>query len=663
MAWRRRDFLQTLGLVCGTLGFSASLPPAVMWQTAQALSGIQGRKWALLMGVNRYGPGFDLEGVQQDVKIQKNLLAHRFGFAANNILSLQGDEAIFENFQQSLQVDLKARVQPDDLLFVHFSGYGVRLMAETGPVPALVFPSANGPQAIALSTIQRWLEGLNPAQTVFVLDTSFDSAQHPPASYWYPRTYPDPQGVMAVENVTEMPPPSRSNRGRSPLIQLLAAAQGVTPEVQVNGVMTGLFTAALGRYLTTLNPLTTVTTAQGALPRQLPQDETQPAQVQCLGPQTAPLYGVVPSESLPGSGNIFNKTASSLDLYLGGFSPELSQAIALGSEFTTQTTPPITLQLASKAGVFGQGKTTTPTLPPGTVIQETKRYLPRNLTLKIALAEQLGRIERVDATSAFAALASVASVSNPQDWVDYIFDGQAQLLAVSGQVIPGVMPASDANEAIKSSVTRLQPRLEQLLALKWLRLLGNETSTQFPLKITEQRLDRFSTVLAETVTPLDLGQTKTKRMGNPQPTFTLAEKGFYTLENTGPQRLCCLGFAQSPKQELFLLTPKEGISLGALEDTTVEFTASRPLGIWTTYWIVGDRPFENFQDHATQLFGDLETIPQKLEKPLPLIQALLSDLEETPPEGSEPNKENYIFSTAHWAGVCFSHTVTESTPL
>ncbi|WP_099239871.1 caspase family protein [Synechococcus sp. BDU 130192] len=664
MAWRRRDFLQALGLTCGALGFSSFLRPSDLKQSAQALSQFRGRKIALLIGIDQYGQGPNLGGCQQDLKIQKHLLESRFGFAATDIVTLRNDQASGSGIFTTFQTDLKTKVKPEDLVFVHFSGYGTRLVTDPTdpePIPALVLPGKSGPEAIALSTFQALIQDLNPAQGILVLDTSFDPGSRPPAPYWRPRTYPDETAIAPIvaPETTTVKSNSSFALGRSALIQLWAATEGVTPEVQINGVMTGLFTAALGQYLSAYDPMVTVTTAQTNLAVRLPKDETQPATMTFLGTKTAPLYGTLPSDTLPATGQIFSQNPTGLEVYLGGFEPEILQAIAPGSELTIRTETAPILQLSGKAGVFGQGKSSTQNVTVGTAIQETKRHLPRNLALKIALAEDLSRIERVDATSAFASLTNIASVSNPQDWVDYVFDEAYQLTTVPGKIVPGVVPASDTNEAIKSSVNRLLPRLEQLLALKWLRLLVNETSTQLPLKVTVQRLDRFSTLLTAKTTPFSLGQSKSNP--NPQPTFTVGEKGQYQLENTGTQPLFCLGFAQSPKQELLLLTAKEGLKIPPETATSpLELTALRPLGVWTIYWIIGDRPFENFQDQATQLFGDLETIPQKLEKSLPLIQGLLSDLQVVPPEGTEPNKENYVFSTTQWAGLCFTYTVVET---
>lgn len=658
MTWRRRDFLRTLGVAWGALGFSGYVQPSMFSQSALALGQFRGRKLALLVGINHYGPGINLGGAPQDLKIQRNLLENRFGFAAENILTLQDEQATVSGFLAAFQTVLQNRVQSDDLIFVHFSGYGIRLQSDIGAIPALVLPGTKGPEAIALSTVQRLLQTLNPAQAVLVLDTSFDNTPHSLGAYWHSRTYPKSQPTPALVNLEE-DAQSGFGLGRSPLIQLLAAAQGVTPEIQINGVAVGLFTATLGEYLSAFDPLGTVTSGQSNFAIHLPRDEAQPATVQLLGTKSAALYGVAPEVTTPAPGNVMAQSATGIGLYLGGLGPEILQAIAPGSEFIALGESSPKILLTSKTGVFGQGKASSQDPSPGTILQEVKRHLPHSLSLKIAFAEELSRIERVDATSAFANIAHLATVSGPQDWVDYVFEDGYQLSTITGKNVAGIVPVSDANEAIQSSVARLQPRLEQLLALKWLRLLANETSTQLSLKLQLQRLDRFATVVTEKNTPLRVGQPR----GNtsPQAIFALAEKGLYRLENNSGQPLFALGFAQSPKQELFLLTPKEGVALNmSTVGTTLEFSALRPLGTWIIYWIIGDRPFSNFQNQVMQQFGELETMPQKLEKPLPLIQALLSDLHQTSPEGTEATKDTYVLATNQWAGLHLRHTVVEA---
>lgn len=72
-----------------------------------------------------------------------------------------------------------------------------------------------------------------------------------------------------------------------------------------------------------------------------------------------------------------------------------------------------------------------------------------------------------------------------------------------------------------------------------------------------------------------------------------------------------------------------------------------------------DRPFSNLQTQLTKQREDATSdIGQKLEQPLPLIQALLTDLQDV-----GDTKENYTLNTDQWLGVQFTYTVAEPTDI
>lgn len=669
MALSRRSFLQTLGLTVVSLGAIDSVSQASVRQVIQALTQFQGRKFALLIGIDHYPNVVSLAGCGQDLRIQRNLLIHRFGFASGDIFSLQDQQATRENIFTAFQKQLKDLLQPEDFLFVHFSGYGARVPAGEATIPAII-PADGGStnqklsvnQAIAVETIEGFMRSLNPAQSVLVLDTSFDPVTATDHHYWRSRTYPKP--ITVGLNPSEVATEEQIQRnllqrglGRKQILRLMAAMTGWAAEGQFNGSSTGLFTAVLAQYLWSINPTATMQAAEIFLTTHYQQQDAERRGFQLDESKTDALYGILPIATVPAVGNVVDQEGNALEVFLGGFEPEILQAIATGSELITLDETQRSLPLTGKSGLFGQVKTTKPVPPIGTRLGENKRFLPRNLTLKIALGNNLSRIERVDATSAFAGAVSVANVSNPQEWADYVFDAGYQLFSVTGKALPGLLPV-EANEAIRSSVTRLQPRFEQLLALKWLRLLMNETTSQVALGISLNRsLGKTMTSLVETIIPLNLGRSPNFT----QPKIQFSDELAYRFNNNGTHDLYCVGFAQSPKQELFLLTPKTGLTLTPAQknlDFAVE--PMRLSGTWKIYWIAGDRPFTNFQAQLEKLFGDLETTPQKLEKPLPLLEALLTDLHDASLVTNENNKELYALSTQNWAGLQFMYEAVET---
>ncbi|KAJ6018621.1 hypothetical protein N7522_000688 [Penicillium canescens] len=121
---------------------SASLPPPPP-QTAQHFghgapsnynfrySACTGRRKALLIGINYAGQPNALKGCINDVTNMSNFLAQRFGYKREDMVILTDDQ------RNQLSIPTKANIlramqwlvkdaQPNDSLFVHFSGHGGR---------------------------------------------------------------------------------------------------------------------------------------------------------------------------------------------------------------------------------------------------------------------------------------------------------------------------------------------------------------------------------------------------------------------------------------------------------------------------------------------------------------------------------------------------------
>ncbi|NJN72125.1 MAG: caspase family protein [Limnothrix sp. RL_2_0] len=670
MGLNRRDFLQRLGLTLVSLGIVDRWSWRNIDRYAHALSTFKGRKFALLIGINGYSDADNLAGCLTDVRIQKQVLMHQFGFAPEDILTLTDREASRDNIFTMFQKDLKELLTPDDFLFVHFSGYGTRInlsanqsqVAAIMPVDGVIGQSKTTiNNAIAVATLEGLMRSLNPAQAALVLDTSFDPVSAAGHHYWRGRTYPktlsagfNPSETAIAEQLQYIL--AQQKLGKKSILRLMAAQRGWGTEVQLNDSAAGLFTVSLARCVTALNPQVTMAEAQGFLSFCYRQVQLRSELLQLNAPKASPLYGLLPVKTtLPAAGQIVATNANNLDLLFSGLEPEIYQAIAANSQFQTAGSDAVPIRLTSKTGIFGQGKTSGTMPTAGSTIQEKLRIYPRNLTLKIALGNNLSRIERVDATSAFAGIVGVANISNPPEWADYVFDAGYQLFSVTGDALPGLIPLEE-NEAIKSSVDRLQPIFEQLLALKWLRLLVNETSARLPMTVGLDRLEPKRSPLAERQTPQAIGRSPSRT----DLKVLLGEPLLYHFNNAGTQPLYFLGFAQSSKQELILLTPQAGLMVppSSLKKVTFEFEPLRPLGTWHTYWIGSDRPFKQFQLLLDKLFAGLEATPTKIEKPLPLVLALLKDLHLAPTDTND-NKENYRLSSENWVTSRFVYEVTE----
>ncbi|CBI24133.3 unnamed protein product, partial [Vitis vinifera] len=93
-------------------------------------------KKAVLIGCNYQGTKAELKGCINDVNRMYNSLVNRFGFSQDDITVLidtdpDGVQPTGKNIRRAL-LNLIRSAQPGDILFVHYSGHGTRLPAETG---------------------------------------------------------------------------------------------------------------------------------------------------------------------------------------------------------------------------------------------------------------------------------------------------------------------------------------------------------------------------------------------------------------------------------------------------------------------------------------------------------------------------------------------------
>lgn len=676
----RRNFLKGLGLTLFSLGVVDRQFRQDIHRYAYGLEKFSGRKFACLIGVNSYPDVEDLAGCTTDLSIQKQLLIHRFGFSPDQILVLENEAATRDNIFTAFQKKLRDFVTPEDFLLVHFSGYGTRIKnAQAESVPAIMpvdgvvgQAKAVVNNAIAVSTLQGLIRSLNVAQSVLVLDTDFQTSQTQQNQYLrrrvYPRTSMADLGAnpseTAIADQLELNARQRQLIDKE-ILTLSASRLGGGREFTVNGLYAGLFTVTLAQYLAGVNPRSTVADAEKFAEFRYRQLRLLPDQSSASTAATLPLplYGILPTQlSLPNAGHVVSKSGAGVELSLLGYSPEILQAIAPDSAVVTVEAVPKTLTITTKKGFAAQAKTTDVEPQPDTPLQEKLRIYPRNLTLHIALSSNLSRIERVDATSAFAGLPGVTAVSNPMEWADYIFDTGYNLYSLGGQPLPARVPI-ESKQAIKSSVEDLQPALGQLLALKWLRLLLNETSSKLATEMCLVPPTTLRSPLLQKITPADNTQSP------PFQTVTLSTNQAlqFQLKNLGDRPLNFVGLAVDAKQEIILLTPQGPLQV-LPNDTVlseVKYHAQRPPGQWQVYWIGSSKPLTEVQTLCARQFINLETATVKLTQSLLLMQALLNDLNMAPPTSisiGENPKETYQLDVENWLGACFTYEVTENSP-
>ncbi|WP_143598294.1 caspase family protein, partial [Tolypothrix sp. NIES-4075] len=90
---KRRQFLQFSASTLATLGLNQLDIISQGKRYGQVLAQNAPRKLALLVGINEYPNGLALKGCVNDVRLQKELLIHRFGFKENDIKTLTDRQA------------------------------------------------------------------------------------------------------------------------------------------------------------------------------------------------------------------------------------------------------------------------------------------------------------------------------------------------------------------------------------------------------------------------------------------------------------------------------------------------------------------------------------------------------------------------------------------
>ena len=537
---KRRTFLHSAALALATWGLDGLSPLAHHYGRVLAQPARQ--KFALLVGINQYSPDRTgcqpLDGCVTDVELQHQLLAYRFGFRWENIYTLVNDQATRSGIEDAFFSHLLPQVQPDDLVVIHFSGYGSTIaLGNQRPQPSFVlvdsvFPwDAQTPiQDLPQDTLRLLVQGLPTQRVVTVLDTSFElpaSALLRSAAKIRSRP-PSWSQVLAADTLAVQERLQEMRDDRFPdavpsslwpgLLLSAAAPDQAALELKGDRYTAGVFTTCLTRQLWQAVPASTI-----YIDVQRLQNRTTPIVWQVQTPYSESSLGntinlqklgLMPtlSQGLEGVITNINADRQEVELWLGGLSNPVLRSYgtnaALRVARSADTEPEIVLQIlqrdqfVAKARVISGGTNSPQQLFVGQGIQEKIRLLPQSNTLIVALDNSLDRIERVDATSAFAGLHQVKVLTQTDQSADYVFRRLGKIdptandwnpyrvrysssrygLAAPGQdILQGTASLND--EAVKTAVQRLDARFQSLLAMKILGLLENSVTTHLPLAL------------------------------------------------------------------------------------------------------------------------------------------------------------------------------------
>ncbi len=449
----------------------------------QALAQPTRRKLALLIGINQYPSTQPLGGCLTDVELQRELLIHRFGFQAADILTLTEQQATRQQIETAFVEHLAKQAQPGDVVVFHFSGYGRRVQMKAGGAGAAgaaggekplttdspltynslvpvdgVLPNSEAPAINDLLDETLWLlmRSLPTNHVTTILDTSFNAPVEILPGNLRVRSFPQAvQGQIGAAELAFQQQIQQNSKLKPALVPgVVLVATGSTKlatEAKWNGFSAGLFTYALTQYLW---EATTATTVQVSLSRvagvveQLVGKEQQPQlSVQKNQELFELAYHLSPDPSISADGVVksVEEDSKTAQMWLAGIPPTVLEYYEIGSKLTLVTpqemkiweqgdkedkedkgeTPLPLLQVRSRTGLIAKAQivsdNSNSSLQVGQLVQEAVRVLPRNIRLIVALDPNLERIERVDATSAFAAIPYVSLVTVGEQLADYVF--------------------------------------------------------------------------------------------------------------------------------------------------------------------------------------------------------------------------------------------------
>ena len=151
--FKRRHFLQLAGSTLASIGLSQADFLRQSERYGRALAQNTSRKLALLVGINRYPEGIrSLRGCVTDVRMQYELLVHRFGFNPADIIILSDEpqnlpvDSLIKaptraNILEAFEQHLIAQAKEDDIVVFHYSGHGSQVI---DPKPIPKFAPYNG---------------------------------------------------------------------------------------------------------------------------------------------------------------------------------------------------------------------------------------------------------------------------------------------------------------------------------------------------------------------------------------------------------------------------------------------------------------------------------------------------------------------------------------
>jgi hypothetical protein len=528
---KRRKFLQFLGASTLT---TLSLEQLNLLQKGsrypQVLAQNTPRKLALLIGINTYRDRQRftlLQGCLTDVELQRQLLTHRFGFNPQNILTLTEERAKYQAILTAFEEHLIKQAQPEDIVVLHFSGYGFQGGDSGGEVcdclpPTLVpMDSLLQPDGTILEitgqTLWLLIAALKTENVTVVIDVKqpgniVDEAVSSASTLVEAQQSRPKTRISSLETAyqqqwlerlslspTEFQQRWRTGISKGVMIQCLQREIFADERVLGNGYA-GTLTYLMTQYLWQQTGKESVRTAIANITRSIVQQSAiaQPPQLIVKpksGNELRPIY-FLEWQTPPAEAVITDVEGERVKVWLGGIEPQSLLAFNQGAILTLVDRfgqEQGLVKLESRQGLVGLGRVLEAkpqAVRVGAFLQERIRVIPRNLTLKIALDASLGE-NLTHAQSLLQALPYLQVLATPSQDSDYSLgcittsDRVPSQLASAGSIglflpgrvlVPGSFGTSD--ETIMAAVHRLQPKLKSLLATQVVKLALNSNSSR-----------------------------------------------------------------------------------------------------------------------------------------------------------------------------------------
>lgn len=672
---KRRDFFKRAGWILATLGISEAQWIKLGDRALNAIASPLNRKLALLVGINQYPGNSPLSGCITDVELQKELLIHRFGFVAADILTLTDKQATKTEIENAFLNHLTAQARSGDTVVFHFSGYGRRLQLsnkgeKVTTINSLVTSDDGIDNDLPEQTLELLLQSLPTSQITTILDTGFLSPSIA-SSYLKVRSLPglDQWQLTPAELAFQQKLKDKQQFFRQVPLILKATANGVAVEGQWTGFSAGLFTYALTQYLWEATPTNIV---QVSFSKVATSAQTQVA-------------------SADGAIIAVEDSGKTAQLWLGGLPPTVLEYYKENSQLHTiaEDLKAVQLQVKSRNGLTVKAQIIgNNSLQVGQLVREAIRVLPRNVNLNIALDPNLERIEKVDATSAFSAIPRVSLVTSTGLPVDYLFGRIVEsaasrygLFSPKQELIPNSV--GEAGEAAKLAVNRLIPKLKTLLAVKLWRLTSNAGVSKLDVEATLEVISPEKQVVMQLQSeksrkPASLPKTP-RNASILLPTIAIGSQIQYRVSNKSdrPVYLLLMGLDSNKSAiALYAISPTiepsslekpllQDIVINPGENLTVPSNSSdfqwlthTPAAVTETYLIFSIARFTStlaaLQNGIQAPIAEKEYIGALLN-PVEVAQAVLQDLHNA--SGIKPDIDTYNLDVNAWASLNFVYQV------